>query len=180
MRHAIGPRKEIGIRTFFNLLGPLTNPAGAKVQLLGVYKKELTGILAEVLGKLGTKRAMVVHGADGLDEITISGPTYISEWNRGKVLDYKIHPEVFGIARTGLEDLKGGTANENAKIILDIFKGRKGPARDVVILNTAAALYIAELAQTLAEGITIAGATIDQGKALEKLETLVQWTNASA
>ena len=177
MKHAIGPRREIGIRTFFNLLGPLTNPAGARVQLLGVYHKQLTHILAEVLGMMGSRRAMVVHGADGLDEITVTGPTYVSEWNRGTILNYGIHPEEFGIALSSPQELKGGDARENARIIVEVFKGRKGPPRDVVILNTAAALYMAEMVSTLAQGVSLASETIDQGKAMQKLNALVEWTN---
>ena len=180
MKYAIGPRKEIGIRTFFNLLGPLTNPAGARVQLLGVYRKELTGIMAGVLGKLGCRRAMVVHGADGLDEISISGPTYVSELNRGRVLHYHIDPADYSISRRAHHDLRGGTPEENAHIILEILKGRKGPSRDIVILNAAAALYVAEVVPTIGQGVTLASTVIDQGKALEKLNALIQWTNASA
>ncbi len=177
MKHAIGPRKEIGIRTIFNLLGPLTNPAGAQVQILGVYRKELTGLLAAVLGKLGNQRALVVHGEDGTDEITTTGRSYISEWIEGDIHQYTIHPEDFGLPTSRLEDLRGSTAQENARIILDLLQGEKSPKRDIVLLNAGAALYATGTATTIAQGIKKAEEAINNGKAQEKLQALIQYSS---
>ncbi|MEO0293272.1 MAG: anthranilate phosphoribosyltransferase [candidate division WOR-3 bacterium] len=172
MKYAIGPRREMGIRTIFNILGPLTNPAGAKRQLLGVYSKELTSTIANVLLNLGSIHCMVVHGEDGLDEITTTGKTFVSELKMGEIIEYTITPEDFGIKRANLEELKGGTPEENAKITVSILKGEKGPKRDVTLLNAGAAIYIAGKANSLEEGIEKAKESIDSGEALRKLDLL--------
>ena len=172
MKYAIGPRREIGIRTIFNILGPLTNPAGAKVQVLGVYDAGLTEILANVLKNLGSQHVFVVHGNDGLDEITVTDKTQVAELVDGEVKCYEIAPEDFGMSRADISSLVGGEADENAQITLDILNGEKGPRRDIVLLNSAATIVAGGLAGNLAEGIQIAAHIIDSGKALEKLESL--------
>ena len=172
MKHAIGPRREIGIRTVFNILGPLTNPASATAQVLGVYDPSLTEVLALVLGNLGVKHALVVHGYDGLDEISNTGESIISELKDGKVATYMITPADCGVARAAIGDLKGGSAEENAAITLDVLKGTKGPKRDVVLMNVAAALIAADKAESFIEGMAIAAESVDSGKALAKLEAL--------
>ncbi len=172
MKHAIGPRREIGIRTVFNILGPLTNPASATAQVLGVYDPSLTEVLALVLGNLGVKHALVVHGYDGLDEISNTGESIISELKEGKVATYMITPADCGVARAAIGDLKGGSAEENAAITLDVLKGTKGPKRDVVLMNVAAALIAADKAESFIEGMAIAAESVDSGKALAKLEAL--------
>ena len=177
MKYAIGPRREIGIRTIFNILGPLTNPAGAKTQVLGVYDPELVETLAEVLKNLGSEHVFVVHGSDGLDEITITDKTYVAELADGQVRSFVIDPEDFGISKADKESLVGGTAEENAQITLDILKGEKGPKRDIVLLNSAATVMAGGLAANLIEGIQVAAESIDSGKALEKLELLKKASN---
>lgn len=177
MKHAIGPRREIGIRSIFNILGPLTNPAGANVQVLGVYEKELTPVLAEVLNKLGSRSAFVVYGEGSLDEISITGKTQVSELKSGQVSTYAIEPEDFGLPRASLEDIRGGDADKNAQIVLGVLGGEKGARRDMVLLNAAAALVAAERAADFPEGITQAGEAIDSGRALEKLEGMKAITN---
>jgi anthranilate phosphoribosyltransferase len=172
MKNVAVPRRELGTRTIFNVLGPLTNPAFARGQILGVFSKDLTYTVAKVLGKLGVERALVVHGEDGLDEITTTGFTYVSELKDGNVTDYKIYPEDFGIKRATTEEILGGTAKDNANIILNILKGEKGPQRDIVILNTAAALYVGKVCETIKEGVLLAQELIDSGKALSKLQEL--------
>jgi len=172
MKHAIGPRREIGVRTVFNILGPLTNPAGATAQLLGVYDPKLTETMAMVLGNLGARHALVVHGHDGLDELSNTGESIISELKDGTVKTYTIIPEQCGMKRAAIEDLRGGTAEDNAKITVDILKGRKCPKRDVVILNAAAALIAAGKAESFDDGVKLARESIDSGKAMEKLEAL--------
>ncbi len=177
MKHAIGPRREIGIRTIFNILGPLTNPAGANVQVLGVYEKDLTPVLAEVLGKLGSRSAFVVYGEGSLDEISIAGKTQLSELKDGRVDTYTIEPEDFGLPRANLDDIRGGDAQENAGIILSVLKGEPGARRDIVLLNAAAALVAAGRATDFPDGITQAAEAIDSGRALEKLEGMKKITN---
>lgn len=176
MKHAINPRKEIGIRTIFNILGPLTNPAGAHVQVVGVYKPELTPVLAEVLGRLGVEMAYVVHGLDRLDEISISAPTQVSLLRDGQVTTSIISPEDLGIQSANREALVGGDSAENAQIIQAILNGEKGPQRDVVMMNAAAAFVVADLAPDLRAGVALAAESIDSGKALAKLDALRDYT----
>jgi len=176
MKHAIGPRKELGIRTVFNILGPLTNPARAKRQVLGVYDPELTSVLARVLGNLGVEKAFVVHGAGGLDEISILGETKVSYLCDGKVEELTIHPNDFGLSVAELEAIKGGTVQDNAEITLEILKGESGPTRDIILLNSAAGLLVADQVDNLEEGVELAAKIIDSGKALEKLEELISYT----
>jgi len=177
IRFAASPRKELGIRTIFNLLGPLTNPAGAKIQLLGVYSPDLTEKIACVLLKLGVKRAMVVCGFDGMDEISICDRTRISYLYEEKIKTFEIGPEDFGIKRASPEEVKGGDSKENARIILEIFQGKeKGPKRDIVLLNSAAALFLSKKAKDIKEGIKIAEKIIDSGLAMKKLNELIDFT----
>ncbi len=178
MKYAIGPRRELGFRTIFNVLGPLTNPAGANVQLMGVYDRSLTGPLAKVLGNLGSKMAWVVHGANGMDELSLTGATTVAQWDGECVTNFEIHPEEAGLAACPPDDLKGGDAEENGKILESILKGEKGPKRDVVLLNAGAVLYLAQKADTLEEGVRKAAETIDSGKALEKLNALKAYSNS--
>jgi len=178
MIHAIGPRKEMGIRTIFNILGPLTNPAGANVQVLGVFSSDLTEPLAHVLHTLGSKRALVVHGEGNLDELTVTGLTKVSELMNGKVTTYAINPEDFGLNKAKLEDLQGGSnAEEAAKQMRAVLEGKTGAKRDMVLLNSGAALMAAGLCEDLKTGITQAAKTIDSGAALQKLEQLITFTN---
>ncbi len=179
MRFAINVRKELGVRTVFNILGPLTNPANATAQLVGVFDEKLTKPLAEVLGKLGCKHAFVVHG-NGLDEITIEAETTISEFNKGHVVTYQIKPTDFGMKLAKLSEIKGGSPKENAEILLNILKGKeKGAKRNIVLLNSAAAIVAADKAGSIKEGIKIAQKAIDSGKALEKLEMLKKFSITS-
>ncbi|MEW5945011.1 MAG: anthranilate phosphoribosyltransferase [bacterium] len=170
MKYAAGPRRETGIRTVFNVLGPLTNPAGANVQLLGVYCAGRAGDLARVLGKLGSLRAMVVSGEDGLDEITLSGKTLVAELRGGRVRKYELKPEDFGMKCVTRGALRGGDAARNAAIARDVFSGKKGAHRNAVILNSAAALYVSGAAKNVAEGARLAAETIDSGAARRKLD----------
>jgi anthranilate phosphoribosyltransferase len=177
MKYAMSSRREIGIRTVFNILGPLTNPAGAAYQLLGVYDQALTESLARVLGKLDSRHSLVVHGLDGMDEVTTTSQTQVSELTRGEVKTYQISPEDFGIKRARLRDLKGGEVQANVKIALDVLNGQSGPQRDIVLLNAACAIYAGEIAKDIAQGLQLARRSIDSGKALEKLELLKKYTN---
>lgn len=179
MRYAAPVRRQIGIRTIFNILGPMTNPAGARHHLLGVFNPALTKLLAEVTKTLGSQHVLVVCGEDGLDEITTTGETLIAELNYGKIETYKIHPKDFGIKTAKPADLKGADSAFNAKLALDILKGSKGPQRDIVLLNAGAALYAADIAKDIKEGIKLAAEAIDTGKAMEKLEQLKKMTNQS-
>jgi anthranilate phosphoribosyltransferase len=176
MKYAAGPRKEIGLRTIFNVLGPLTNPAGATAQVLGVYDPALTETIAKVLGRLGTRKAFVVCGEGTFDEISICGPTRISHLNEGEVSTYELTPEEFGFTRARPEDIKGGDSQENARIIRDLLNGEKGPKRDIVLLNAAAAFAAAGLDLHLKGGIIRAEDSIDSGKAREKLECMIAFT----
>ncbi|MCS7178145.1 MAG: anthranilate phosphoribosyltransferase [Anaerolineae bacterium] len=176
MKHAIGPRREMGVRTVFNVLGPLTNPAGAQVQVLGVYDPDLTETLAGVLGSLGCQAAFVVHGADGLDELSTTGPNRVSWLQNGSIRTFILDPEDLGLPRAPLSALQGGVAAENAAIIRSILQGEQGPRRDVVLLNAAAALVAGNCAADLREGLSLAAWSVDSGAALEKLETLVAFT----
>ncbi len=173
MKYAVTPRKEIGIRTIFNLLGPLSNPANATSQVLGVYDPRLTESLAAVLKNLGCRRALVVSGMDMLDEITITGRTKITELNKGRLKTYFVSPEKFGMKRSKLEDIKGGSAKENADILLSILEGERGARRNVVLLNAAAALVAGFKAGNFKTGIGLAEDSIDSGRALEKLNRLI-------
>jgi anthranilate phosphoribosyltransferase len=172
MRHAAPVRRELGLRTAFNLLGPLTNPAGPARQLVGVPGPELTELLARALLSLGSERAWVVHGADGLDEISTTGYSKVSECRNGTVSTFYVHPSDFGLPVANGAALAGGTTAANAAIALDILKGTRGPARDVVLLNAGAALFIADRAASVGDGVALAGAAIDRGDALETLNRL--------
>lgn len=177
MKYAIGPRREIGIRTIFNALGPLTNPAGAQAQVLGVYAPELTEIHANVLNNLGCRHALVVRGNDGLDDITTTTTTRVSELRNGVVETYTLDPTTLGIPKAEPEALLGSTPEKNAEIIVDILKGEGGPKRDIVVLNAGAAIVASGKADSLAAGIELAAASIDSGEALEKLEGLKRVSN---
>ena len=172
MKHAIGPRREIGIRTIFNAIGPLTNPAGAKAQVLGVYSPELTETHAHVLKNLGTKHAFIVHGADGLDEITTTTTTRISELKNREVNTYTLDPTTFGISKANQESLLGGTPEENAEMTVNVLKGQLGPKRDIVLLNAGAAIVAGGKTDNLEVGIKLAADSIDSGNAFETLEGL--------
>lgn len=178
MKYAIGPRREIGIRTIFNILGPLTNPAGANRQVLGVFSADLVEPLAQVLVKLGCKRGFVVHGDDGMDEITLTGPTRVAVISGGMIEVEVIEPEQFGLTRCRLKELQGGDANQNAAIVRAILKGEKGPKRDIVVLNGAYALVAAGLADSIPDGMDLIAEVLDGGLALAKLESLVRMTNS--
>jgi anthranilate phosphoribosyltransferase len=178
MKHVYSARREIRLRTVFNLLGPLTNPAHASAQVVGVYSVELVEKLAEALNMLGLHRALVVHGSDGLDEITVTGPTRIAEVREGMVRTYEVTPEEVGIKRARIEDLAGGDPTANAAIIREILSGKKSPRRDVVILNAAAALVAAGKGDHLADGVAPAERSIDSGAAADKLDALVRFTTA--
>lgn len=178
MRYVGAIRKELGFRTVFNILGPLTNPGKPSIQLLGVYDEYLVEPLAQVLMDLGVKRGMVVYGQDKLDEISMSAPTTVCEFRDGWFKSYQITPEQFGLARCTKEDLKGGTPHENAQITLDILQGKeRGPKRDAVLLNAGAALYLGQKANSWQEGIELAAKLIDSKKALETLEKLILVSN---
>ncbi len=176
MKYAAGPRQEIGIRTIFNLLGPLTNPAGASVQVIGVYEPALTEKIAYVLKKLGSKETLVVCGEGTLDEISICGPTRISQLKSGEVRTFDLTPEEVGFKRTSPEAIKGGNAIENAEIIRQILDGQKGARRDIVLLNAGAAFVVAGLDRDFKEGVQRAKDSIDSGQAREKLKQLVAFT----
>ena len=178
MKHAIGPRRELATRTVFNILGPLTNPAGAKRQLLGVFDGALTEALAGVLRELGSDKALVVHGSDGLDEITLTGPTQVSELKSGQVNTHQIHPGDFGLQTVSAEALKGGDADHNARILRGVLDGEEGPQRDVVLLNAAAAIVVGGLAEDITAGLEVARESIDSGKARQALDRLVEVSNS--
>lgn len=176
MRHVAPVREEMGLRTLFNLLGPLSNPAGTKRQLLGVFAERWLSPLAEVLGLLGAERAWVVHGSDGLDELTVTGPSAVAEWHQGRVTRFEVTPESAGLPRSPLDSLRGGDAAHNAAALRRLLEGETGAYRDVVLLNTAAALVVADKAGSLAEGVGLAGAAIDQGLAKACLDRLIEIT----
>ncbi len=177
MKYAAIPRQETGIRTIFNILGPLTNPAGASIQLLGVFAPALTDTLAHVLLNLGSKHCFIVHGTDGLDEITITGKSRISEGKEGRVASYFIEPEEWGLTTGKPGDLTGGGPDENAAILLSILKGERGPRRDIVLMNAAPAAVAVGLAKTLKDGVSLAAESIDSGRAQEKLSLLCEMTH---
>ncbi|MBU2568348.1 MAG: anthranilate phosphoribosyltransferase [Elusimicrobia bacterium] len=172
MKHAIGPRRQIGIRSVFNILGPLSNPAGATAQVLGVYDASLCGTLASVLKNLGSKHAFVVHGADALDEVSITGETIVAELSEGLIKTYTVLPEDFGVKRAVLNDIKGGDAKENAEIVLSVLRGEKGARRDIVLMNASVALVAGGKAKDFKEGVALSADSIDSHKALKKLEAL--------
>ncbi len=177
MKYVAGVRKELSIRTIFNILGPLTSPAGASMEVLGVYERELLEPLADVLKNLGVKSAMVVYGMDGMDEISSSDKTAICELKDGETRTYEISPEDFGMDVASKEDLVGGEAEENAKITRTVLNGEKGPRRNAVLLNSAAGLYVAGMVDSLEEGVKLAEDVIDSGKAMEQLEKFIEVTN---
>ena len=172
-RHAAGPRREIGVRTVFNMLGPLLNPAGARRQLMGVYDRSLTEPVAQVLQRLGSVHCLVVHGEDGLDEITLAGRTFVTELRNDALRSFTVCPGDFGIADAELDTLRGGDAQANARIVREVLDGEPGPTRDVVLLNAGASIYAGGRADSIGEGIQRAAESIDSGSARAKLEALV-------
>lgn len=178
MKHAIGPRREMAVRTIFNVLGPLTNPAGAPNQVLGVFSKDLVEPLAYVLQRLGSEHVLVVHAEDGMDEISIASPTFVAELNNGKVSSYTVSPEDFGFKRADLEQIRAADAAHSLQIIKQVFNNEEGPAKDIVCLNAGAAIYAAGLTVSLAEGVKRAQAVIAAGLAKDKLDQLIAKTNA--
>jgi len=172
MKFAAPVRKELGVRTIFNLLGPLTNPASAQRQVMGVFDKDLTAKLAKVLQKLGSQHVLVVHGADGMDEISLTGDTYIAELKEGKVIEYTVNPKQFGINEHQLKEIQIQNAEESKAMILDVLNGKQGAARDIVLMNAGAAIYVSGLVASLAAGIVKAAEMIDSGAALAKLKAL--------
>jgi anthranilate phosphoribosyltransferase len=179
MKHAIGPRKEMGVRTVFNLLGPLTNPAGAPNQVLGVFSDDWVEPLAQVLKRLGSEHVLVVHAEDGLDEISIGAPTRVAELKDGEISVYTVTPEDFGLQRADVGSLAVTDARESLSVIRDVLENQAGPARDIVMLNAGAAIYAAGLASSLADGVARAGEALQSGKAKEILEALVRVTGAA-
>ena len=177
MRHAAGPRRELGLRTIFNLLGPLSNPAGARHQLVGVYAPEWTEPLAQALGRLGSLHALVVHGEDGLDEISLAAPTQLSEWKDGVLRTYRITPEELGLQRCHAADLDGGDRDTAARLVRGILAGETGPRTDIAVLNAAAAICVAGRAPSIAAGMALARWAVDSGGARRKLAQLVEFTN---
>jgi anthranilate phosphoribosyltransferase len=178
MKHVGPTRIELGTRTIFNLLGPLSNPAGVKRQMVGVFSRQWVEPLANVLKNLGSERAYVVHGSDGLDEITTSGPTSVAALENGKVTAFEIKPEDFGIKKSKPEDLKGADAEANAAALMDVLRGKKGPFRDVAILNAAAAIVVAGKAKDLKDGIAVAAKSVDSAEAGSRLDRLIAVSNA--
>lgn len=176
MKHALGPRREIGIRTLFNVLGPLANPAGASVQVLGVYSDALVDLMGRVLVNLGSRHCFIVHGSDGLDEISVTGPSRVCEGRDGRVSCYHVEPGQFGMRKASLKAIAGGGPDENADILTAILKGEKGPRRDIALLNAAPAIVACGKAQSLQEGVEAAAASIDSGAAINKLEALKKFT----
>lgn len=172
MKHAIGPRKEMGVRTLFNLIGPLTNPAAAPNQLMGVFSKDWLEPLAEVLNRLGTQHALIVHSEDGLDEISIAAPTHVTELNEGLLRSYSINPDSYGLRHDDLDDLQVNDVDESLKLVRQALNGEEGPARDIVVLNAAAALLASGLAEDMGQGVEQATEAVNDGKAAEKLNEL--------
>jgi anthranilate phosphoribosyltransferase len=180
MKNVVPVRKDLGVRTIFNILGPLTNPAKAPNILMGVFHPELVATQAKVLQLMGAEHALVVHGNDGLDEITLSGPTMVAELRNGQISEYEIKPSDFGIANTSMETLKVADAQESKAIILNIMNNQSGPARDIVCLNAGATLYAANVSPSITDGIALANRTIASGKAKQKLEAFVTLTQSLA
>lgn len=176
MKHAAPVRRELGVRTLFNLLGPLTNPAGARRQVMGVFDRDLTGKLAHVLQRLGSEHVLVVHGADGMDEISFAGDTYVAELKDGAVYEYVVSPQQFGLDVHAAETIRVRDAQESKALVLAVLSGEAGPARDIVLLNAGAAIYVAGVADSLQAGIALAGKAIDNGAALSKLNGLIEST----
>jgi anthranilate phosphoribosyltransferase len=177
MKHAAQPRKDIGIRTIFNILGPLSNPANTRSQIIGVYDAKLTEPMAEVLRNLGSKHAFVVYGMDTLDEITITGKTRVSELKDGRIRTYYVTPEKFGLRRSKLDEIRGGDARANAEIAMSVLKGERGPRRDIVLMNASAALVAGGRCRNFKAGAEAAAESIDSGRALDKLIRLIEATN---
>ena len=177
MKYAAPVRRELGVRTLFNLLGPMTNPATARRQVMGVFDKNLTGKLAQVLQKLGSEHVLVVHGADGMDEISFTGDTYVAELKNGQVTEYMLNPAQFGMATHQLKDIQIQNAEESKAMILDVLSGKSGAARDIVLMNAGAAIYVSGKATSLQAGIHKAAEVIDSGAALEKLNQLIALSN---
>ena len=177
MKHAIGPRKELGVRTIFNVLGPLTNPAKVKRQVIGVFEKELCETLANVLKVLGSTHVMIVHGDNGLDEINITGETYVSELKNGEVKSYTIHPDNFGIKVRDIEEIQSPDCDTNKKIIENILNKKDGAAMDTAVLNAAASIMVSGKAENMLDGVEMAYESVMQGKAKEKLDQLIEYTN---
>ena len=177
MKHAIGPRKEMGVRTIFNVLGPLTNPAGAPNQVIGVFSKDWVEPLANVLKQLGSRHVMVVHAEDGMDEISIGSDTFVAELKDGKISTYTLSPQAFGMDKAELTAIRAKDAKDSLKIIKSVFDNRPGPAKDIVCLNAGAAIYVSGITATLAEGVEKAQAVIADGSATKKLEALVHYSN---
>jgi len=180
MKHAIGPRRELGVRTLFNVLGPLTNPAGVPNQLLGVFSESLLQPLAEVLQRLGSRHVLVVHARDGLDEISIGAETDVAELKDGVIRRYRIQPETFGIARASLDSIRVKDPAESLAMLRSVLANRPGPPRDIVLLNAGAAIYAAGRADSIEDGVTRADAAIASGEAQRRLARLVALTSASA
>lgn len=178
MKYAIGPRREIKIRTIFNILGPLSNPACAKNQIVGVYDAKLTGTLVRVLKNMGSEHVFVVHGKDGMDEITLTANTSVAELKNGAIKEYEFNPLDYGLTLCEPEELHGGNPDENAEITKSILSGIKGPKRDIVLLNAAAAIIVSKKADNFSEAISLAEESIDSGKANQKLEELIKMTQA--
>lgn len=180
MKYAAPVRRELGVRTLFNILGPLTNPAGARKQLLGVFNADLTGTLAQVLQRLGSTHAMVVHGSDGLDEITISGSTEVAELKAGEIREYTAQPEDFGLKRTPIESLQVNSTEEAQAMLLSVLDNQSGPARDIVLLNAGAAIYIAGKADSWQQGVETARDMLASGAAKAKMQALVEFSNQTS
>jgi anthranilate phosphoribosyltransferase len=180
MKHVAPARRQLGIRTIFNLLGPLTNPAGADTQVIGVYSAHLTELLAQALNALGSRRAMVVHGSDGLDEVTITGESKVTELRGGKIETYTVAPEDFGITRASMKDIQGGDAQQNAQIIIEVLGNKSGPRRDIVLMNAAAALVASNKATDFKEGVKLAQDSIASGRAKAKLDQLIEFTRINS
>jgi anthranilate phosphoribosyltransferase len=178
MKYAAAPRREIGIRTVFNILGPLTNPAAAASQVLGVASQPLVDTMSQVLRGLNCRHALVVHGEDGIDEITVSGKTFVSELKDDDIRNYTITPEEFGLQRSKLKGLKGGDAEQNAGMLRGVLSGVPGPQRDVVVLNAAAGLLAGDRVESFSQGVALAAEMIDNGLALKKLEQLIEYSKA--
>lgn len=177
MKNVAPIRKELGIRTIFNMLGPLSNPSGATRQVIGVFSRDTVPVFAKVMREMGVKNAMIVCGCDGMDEITVTGKTYVNEIKDGEIIEYEIDPADYGISYAKPEDIQGGGGKENAETAKRIFSGEKGAKRDIVVLNAAAGIYIGRKAQTYSEAVELAQSILDSGKALDKVNELVEFTN---